>query len=209
MELLLASSSPQKKSLLNKLGLTFSMIDPEVDETPKKGEKPEFSAKRIANEKANKITKKNKESYVIAHHSLIEYNGKVIGQPKNEKEVEKALKALSSKQHEVIGVIVIAKGKEVVYEGIQRTQVNFKKLTNDQIKDYVKTGESLENKMVYFIQGDGGNLIESIEGSYFNIVGMPLLPLIRALRKIEMPVTDEVLQTVEMQEKSIKESFPR
>ena len=209
MEIVLASASPQKKSLLNKLGLTFSILPPKIELKPRKGEKPEVYIRKMALNKASKAPSQKKSAYVIAHHAVIDFNGDIIQKPKDEKEARKMLQAFSGKTHEIVGVVVIQKGKEIRYEGVQRSQVKFKKLESPVIDEYLKSNESLDHKGGYFVQGEGGMLVESIEGSYFNVVGLPLLPLIRALKKEGIEVSEEVQQTAEMQEKSIKESFPR
>jgi len=209
MKLILASASPQKKSLLNKLGLSFVTVPAEIDEKPKKDEKPETFARRSALKKAKKISKKEKGAHVIAHDMVIDFNEKIIGEPKDEEDAKKILKSFSGKEHDVVGVVVLVKDGEELYQGVQRTKVKFKKLKASEINEYVKTGEPLDKAGAYAIQGDAGMFIESIEGSYFNIVGLPLLPLIRELAKIGVEAADDVKQTVEMQEKSIKESFPR
>lgn len=211
MRLVLASESPQKKSLLNKLGLSFSIVPPEINEKPKKGEKSEAHVRRIALKKAMVVSKDDVGAHVVAHDMVIDFNGKIVGKPKDKAEAKVTLESLSGTSHTVIGAIVIVKGSEPLYQGVSQTKVTFKKLSKDDIEQYLN-GEEWEGKAgSYAIQGDGGMFIESIDGSYFNIVGLPLLPLIKALEKFGngMSVSDEVKSTVEMQEKSIKESFPR
>ncbi|MBN1331531.1 septum formation protein Maf [Candidatus Dojkabacteria bacterium] len=209
MKLILASKSPQKKSLLNKLGLVFNVEDPDIEEKVNKGENPENYVRRMALEKAQKVSKTNKGALIVAHDMVIDLDGDIIGKPKDSKDAEKVLKKLSGRAHEVVSSVVLMIDGEPKYQGAQRTSIKFKKLTPKQIKDYVATEEPLDKAGAYAIQGDGGMFVESIEGSYFNIVGLPLNPLVRALQKEGVEVDDSVKQTIEMQEESISGSFPR
>ena len=209
MKLILASKSPQKRSLLNKLGLVFGVEDPKVEEMPQKGEKPEAYVRRMAIEKAASVSKKEKAALVIAHDMTIDLDGEIIDKPKDAKEAEKFLKKLNGRSHEVVSGLVLMIGGKEQYQGSQRTSITFKKLSAKEIKDYIATEEWLDKSGAYDIQGDGGLLVESLDGSYFNIVGLPLNPLIKALQKQDIEVEDSVKQTVEMQEESIRESFPR
>jgi len=209
MNVILASSSPQKRSLLNKLGLNFTAQPAEIDEKVLKNEDPEAYVRRMALAKAEKVSAANKGALIIAHDMTIHLDHKILGKPTNNQEAVKILKTLSGKSHNVTGAIVLMKDGEALYQGVQTTLVQFKNLADSAIADYVATGEPLDKSAAYAIQGDGGTLVESIEGSYFNVVGIPLTILIRALEKQGLKVQDEVKNTVSLQEKSIKESFPR
>lgn len=209
MELILASNSPQKKSLLNKLGLTFSTISATNNVKSLKNESPEAFARRVALSKADEVSKANKGAVVLSHTAVIDFNGEIIGKPSDSSEAEKILKSFSGKSHEFVGVVVLVKDGEELYVGSQRTKVSFKKLDKDTISKYVKTEEALTKPGAYYIQGDGGMFVENIEGSYFNVVGMPLTPLVRALIKLGFVISDDIQETIQMQERSIKESFPR
>lgn len=212
MDLILASVLPHKKSLLNKLGLGFSIQKVEVDEKPKAKEKPEAFARRMALTKADILSKSKDvpaKSIILSHYMVIDIDGKIMLQPKDSKEAKKMLQKLSGKEHRIIGVVVLSKGGKELYQGVQDTTVKFKKLNNSIIDDYLKQEGAFDYVGGYTIQGDGGMFIESIEGSYFNAVGLPLNIIIKALEKQGFEVPDEVKNTVILQEKSIKESFPR
>ncbi|MBD3280294.1 septum formation protein Maf [Candidatus Dojkabacteria bacterium] len=209
MKLILASQSPQKRSLLNKLGLVFQVENPDIDEKVGKDENPESYVRRIALEKAEKISKSNKDTLIIAHDMVIDLDGEIIGKPKDAKDAKKILKSLSGREHEVVSSAVLMLDGEAKYQGAQRTTIKFRKLSAEDIEKYIKTEEWMEKAGAYAIQGEGGMLVESIEGSYFNIVGLPLTPLIRAFQKEGVEVDESVKQTIEMQEDSISGSFPR
>lgn len=207
MKLILASISPQKKSLLNKLGLVFTVKAAEIDESPTKDEKPEAYVRRMALEKATTVSKENPDSMVIAHDVVVSLDDKMVGKPESSQDIAKALKKLSGKQHEVISAVVIMQKGEASYQGVQKTKIKFKKLDKSQIEEYSKTEEPIGKSGGYAIQGDGAQFVESIEGSYFNVVGLPLKPLIKALQKEGLGIDDHIVQTIQMQEDSIKESF--
>lgn len=205
--LVLASTSPQKKSLLNKLGINFMTAETEVEEIPEKQEKPETYARRIALAKAIKASKANRNKYVLSHDLTIDFGGEIVDKPKDEKEAAKILKKLSGKKHDVIGALVIMRNGKAFYQGVQSTEIKFKKLTKKQIDAHAKSEEALESVGAYSIQGKGRDFIDTLEGSYFNVVGLPINILIRALEKVDFDVTEEVKQTVTMQENSIKEAY--
>jgi septum formation protein len=209
MKLILASASPQKKSLLNKLGIPFEIFPTEINKTPNKDEKAETFVRRIALNEAEIASKARKGDIVITHEVIIEFEGKIIDKVASSDEAKKILGKFSSKVHNYVSATVVMRDGEALYQGSQTTIVKFKKLSKGEIEEYVKGGEGMESQGAYLIQGDGGMFIESIDGSYFNIVGLPLQSIVRALEKQGYKVIDDVKRTIEMQEKSIKESFPR
>lgn len=210
MDLILASTSPQKKSLMNKLGLVFHTMDPEFDESKLDySKKADTIVKEAAHSKAENVAKDNPEKNVIAHHMVAVVDGESIKRPLDPKEAEKVLNKLSGKDHEVHGAIVIRKGDKIIYEGVQKTVVTFKKLNKKDVKEYASSEEPVGMIAGYAVMGDGGMFIENIDGSYFNIVGFPLKMLMNGLAKIGINIEDGIKNTIDLQEKSIKESFPR
>lgn len=211
MDLILASNSPHKKSLMNKLGLIFTMQDSGISDDVAKdaAENPQAFVERIAEEKAVSVSKENKEAYVIGHHMIVVKDGEIITKPQSKEEAEEVLKKLNGEKHNVIGVLILAQNGEVLYKGVQSTIVEFKQLSEKEILEYASSEEPLEKAGGYAVQGQGGMFIKSIDGSYFNMAGLSLTMIIKALEKNGFEITDEVKQTVTLQEKSIKESFPR
>lgn len=211
MDIVLASNSPHKKSLMNKLGLIFTMQDPGIsdDIVKEKSENPQAFVERIALEKAVSVAKDNKSSYVIGHHMIVVKDGVIMNRPKDKEEAIDVLANLNGQTHNVIGILVLVQNRKVVYKGVQSTIVEFKNLSKKEVEDYAASEEPLEKAGGYAVQGQGGMFIKSINGSYFNMAGFPLTMVVKALEKNGFEIADEVKQTITLQEKSIKESFPR
>lgn len=211
MDIVLASNSPHKKSLMNKLGLIFTMQDPGIsdDIVKEKSENPQAFVERIALEKAVSVAKDNKSSYVIGHHMIVVKDGVIMNRPKDREEAIDVLANLNGQTHNVIGILVLVQNRKIVYKGVQSTIVEFKNLSKKEIEDHAASEEPLEKAGGYAVQGQGGMFIKSINGSYFNMAGFPLTMVVKALEKNGFEIADEVKQTITLQEKSIKESFPR
>ncbi len=196
---------------MHKLGLTFKVEPVKIDTNQKfKGDIDNIT-KKIAKQKADIVLRSIKvpNPLIIATFSLIEHKGNIIGIPQDEKEALKILNSLSGSSHTLVNAIILKSKDAVIYENIAKTEVIFKKLKKQDIENYAKTEEALSNVGAYFIQGDGGMFVREINGSYFNLVGLDLNSLIKALEKTGLNVDDSVKQTINLQEKSIKESFPR
>ncbi len=211
MELILATDSAQKKSLMNKLGLAFKVVpidgfDPsQIDLTVS----PEEAAKQAATQKATIVASKMKDAYVVAHHMVVSVGGKIIQRPQNSKEVEAILDTLSGKTHKVVGAIIIMQNDKLLYEGVQVTNVEFINIEKADLQEYAKSEEPLDKVGGYTVQGRGGMFIQNIDGSFFNVAGLPLKMLVKGLSKIGLEIDSHIIDTIDLQEKSIKESFPR
>ncbi len=164
METVLASSSPRRKELLKKLVSDFSVVVPSVEE--KETGTPEEIARENAVLKGRAVPGER----VIACDTLVALDGRIFGKPHSEEEAKEMLSSLSGKTHEVIsGLYVRTKGKESI--SVERSFVAFRSLTKEQIDRYVKEFCPLDKAGAYGIQD--GFVVESYEGSYDNIVGLP------------------------------------
>lgn len=179
--LILASSSPRRKWLLKESGLSFRIVKPDVDETPLKNEKPKALVKRLSKDKALHVFKKIKNNNVqilAADTIVVSPNKKIIlGKPRNKKEAFWMLQTISGKIHEVVTGYCIVKfvnGKKSVINKTVTTKVKIKKMNKHEILQYLDKGESMDKAGAYAAQGFGMTIIEKVNGSFTNVVGLPL-----------------------------------
>ena len=175
-KILLASGSPRRRELFTEAGLNFEVVSVDVDETPNEKE-PEKVAQELSRRKAvaadrEPVSGRNK--VIVAADTVVIHNGKVLGKPKDEADAVRMLTELSGAVHDVItGVTILTPGREEVTFS-QRTRVRFRPLSEEEIRDYVATGEPMDKAGAYGIQGLGGRLVEGIDGDFNNVVGFPI-----------------------------------
>lgn len=178
MEIILASASPRRKEILQNTKLKFEIQKSEIEEAVFEEESPESMVVRLAYEKAFDVAQKNREKLVIGADTIVVLGDEVLGKPKDEEEAFDMIQKLSNKTHRVItGISLINLKKGIVVNDYQVSYVTFKDLSEDSIKDYINTNESLDKAGGYGIQGYGALLVEGIQGDYFNIVGLPISKL--------------------------------
>lgn len=184
--LILASQSPRRIELLRQAGFDFEIRPVSVDETPKTGEAPQVFVKRIAREKAFKAARTQKDAAVIlAADTIAVLENKILGKPKNQKEAVLMLKRLSGSCHEVLTSWVLIKPpQEILHEDTEITKVWFKKLSEEQIRNYVATKEPFDKAGAYAIQGRADDFVEKIKGSFTNVTGLPIEKVTPYLKKI-------------------------
>jgi len=170
MDIILASNSPRRKEILESLGYKFRIAPSDIDENINlKGEK---LVCELAKRKALRIFEYNKDSIVIGSDTIVYYDGKVYNKPKSEEECYFMLKSLSGKTHEVITGVYIASSKECI-SFYDKAYVTFKKLSDEEIFDYIKTKEPFDKAGGYAIQGIGSKLISEYKGDFYTIMGLP------------------------------------
>ena len=175
MEIILASKSPRRREILENTKVRFSIEESQIDEVIKLNELPKETVMRLAYEKALDVANRNRNSLVIGADTIVVINDTILGKPKDDIEAFSMLKLLSGKTHYVItgfALINLSLDKKII--DCQVSQVTFKELSEQCIKDYLQTKESLDKAGAYGIQGYGGVLVENIQGDYFNIVGLPI-----------------------------------
>lgn len=182
-KLILASSSPRRRELLSMCGLVFDVIPADVDEESFNARPPEKLVRDLSFEKATVISRKNPEAAVIGADTIVVLDGEILGKPKDEAHAIQMLKRLQGKTHSVWGGFTILTDGERLTETCE-TKVAFMKLSDQEIKAYVKTGEPLDKAGSYGAQGIGASFVERIDGSYTNVVGLPLRECISALRRL-------------------------
>jgi nucleoside triphosphate pyrophosphatase len=179
--LILASESPRRKRLLLSVGIELevhpSRIDESVwpDESAEPGKSPAGIAERRARLKANSISPLHPDSWILGADTIVVFDGRIFGKPSDPAEAVRMLDILSDRAHEVItGMCLIRPGGKLRRSGSVTTRVRFKTLSTGEIEAYVKTGEPMDKAGAYGIQGLGAFLVRSVEGSYTNVVGLPL-----------------------------------
>lgn len=181
--LILASSSPRRKELLENLRLSFTISSSEVDESFDPALSPEDVVMDLAERKAQVIFKENPNAYVIGSDTIVVADGEVLGKPSDNAEAVKMLKKLSGKRHDVFtGVSILSpNGTSRFFE---KTEVWFWELTDEEINFYVQSGEPLDKAGAYGIQQLGSMLVKKINGDYFAVVGLPVARTYRELKRL-------------------------
>ncbi|MBE7032395.1 MAG: septum formation inhibitor Maf [Ruminococcaceae bacterium] len=186
-EIILASNSPRRKELLGMLGLEFSVIPDNTPECIDQQLSPAEVVMALAKFKGDNVRKtlsKNRDAIIIAADTVVAIDGVVLGKPKSKADAEKMLSRLSGKSHNVYtGVYLIENlsGKSANF--YEKTEVFFKNLDINEIKDYINTGEPMDKAGSYGIQNFGSLFVEKINGDYFNVVGLPVCSLGKTLTK--------------------------
>jgi len=187
--LVLASRSPRRKHLLRLLGLSFAVRPAEIPETPLPGEPPESHAVRLAKEKAIEVATRLRgrdrgRAVVLGADTVVALGSTILGKPRHEADARRMLRLLSGKTHRVITGVAVWRGRDGrIFAGMSVTRVTFARLRRTEIERYVATGEPLDAAGAYAIQGYGGAFIPRIEGSYSNVVGLPLQIVARLLSR--------------------------
>jgi septum formation protein len=181
-KLILASKSPRRSDLLEKAGLTFSTIPSDFDESSVTMSDPESYVRILAKSKAIDISKKHPDSWVLGADTIVLIGDRILGKPGSEDEARAMLKQLSGKTHQVItGYCLCCQTKNDIISGTAKTDVRFKTLRDAEIEWYIQTGEPFDKAGAYAIQGIGAFLVESINGSYTNVVGLPVCEVMEHL----------------------------
>lgn len=182
--IILASKSPRRKELLAQLGVEFICQSADIDETPLLDESPYQYVERLAIEKAQAVytLQKNTSTFVIGSDTAVIINNEILGKPVNKKDSTRMLSLLSNNSHQVLTSIALISA-DIIKTQVVTTQVNFKKLTANEIEAYWQTKEPQDKAGSYGIQGIGGQFVRSINGSYSAVVGLPLYEMASLLNE--------------------------
>lgn len=181
MKIILASASPRRKELLKELVKDFEIIPAAGEERADLTAPPEQIVCELASGKCAEVFGKEPDCVVIGCDTIVYFEGRVLGKPKTREEAEKTLKELSGKTHSVYtGVCVRSAAK--ILSGYERTEVTFNRLSDEFIKSYVEGGSPMDKAGCYGIQ-DGG-VVESYNGSYTNVVGLPVELVEKMLKEV-------------------------
>ena len=184
MDIILASQSPRRRELLERMGITrFKTVSPDIDERAFDGLPPEELVRRLSAEKAGAVADRVDDgAIIIAADTVVALDGTVLGKPDDDLEAFKMLCTLSGVRHQVYtGVTVLLGGERFTEHEV--TDVTFRELSEQEIEQYVATGEPMDKAGAYGIQGYGALLIEGISGDYYNVMGLPVCRLGRMLSR--------------------------
>lgn len=182
-KLILASASPSRRMLLEQAGLDFEVVVSGVDEIVPPDYTPAQTVEALARRKGEAVQALRPEMPIIAADSVVSIDGLILGKPKDDEAAKATLRRLSGRTHQLVtGVCLLAEGKRDVFHHV--TQVTFYPLTEEEIAEYVALGESRGRAGAYGIEGIGVVLVQSIQGDYPNIVGLPVAETIRRLHKL-------------------------
>jgi septum formation protein len=183
----LASESPRRAELLNAAGFTFEVVASKIDEQRQEGERAEDYVLRLAAAKAEAVDRRDVP--IVAADTVVVVNDQILGKPKDDAEATAMLTMLAGRTHEVLTGIVVRLGNEQ-RSHVECTRVRVAPLGAAEISWYVGTGEPRDKAGAYAVQGLASRFIEAVEGSYTNVVGLPVAAVHRLLREL---VGDEPL----------------
>jgi len=201
--LVLASASPRRQELLRNAGISFTVEPADMDETPRDGESPRDCAERLAREKALAVSNTRPLDYVLGADTVVAIDDIILGKPVDAADAARMLRMLSGRTHQVITGVCLVAGT-VASETAQKlrtenrelrtqsreprtasetTLVTMRDLSDDEIREYVATGEPMDKAGAYAIQGRASRWIPQIDGDYSNVVGLPLKLVCEFLRE--------------------------
>lgn len=179
---ILASASPRRTNLLTRIGVTHDVIPAEVDESSNVPAEPGEHVRALAERKALSVASRHPEALVLGADTVVYLEGEVLGKPSSFNEACRMVERLAGNEHQVFTGIALAGPTGCKAESsFEVTRVRFRPLDRKHIELYVSTGEPFDKAGAYGIQGFGATLVESVEGCYFNVMGLPLTRLIRML----------------------------
>jgi len=182
-QLILASASPRRQELLKQVGITPHQIIPaDIDETPLKSEKPNAIAERLSLAKAEKIFENHKGHYILASDTIVACGNRILSKADDVDEAKRFLMLLSGRRHNVYtGICLISPDGKISSKTV-KTVVKFKSLERSDLEFYLKHDEWQGKAGGYAIQGLGARFIKGINGSYSNVVGLPLFETVNMLK---------------------------
>jgi len=181
--LVLASASPRRVELLAQVGIVPDRIAPaDIDETPQRREEPGPLAKRLALGKAEAVAPAQGDDWLLAADTVVGLGRRILGKPENAEEARRFLSMLSGRRHRVYGGVTVISPTGKISRRLVVTTVSFKRLEAAEIDSYLDGGEWEGKAGGYAIQGHAGAFIRGINGSYFNVVGLPLYETLSLLR---------------------------
>jgi septum formation protein len=182
-KVVLASSSPRRRELLNLIGIAHEVRPANLDESMRPREDPRRHAERLARDKAGAVAVRDPDLITIAADTIVVINRKVLGKPVDKADAARMLAMLSGREHTVITAVAVSRGKKL-RSAIEEVKVKFRRLREDEIEAYIATGEPMDKAGAYGIQGYGATIVERVEGDYFAVMGLPLVRLIGLMRDV-------------------------
>ena len=173
-KIVLASRSPRRKDILEKLNLSFVIDPPDIDESPIKNESPIIYVQRISAAKADLVAQRHdQQCIVIAADTTVELNGEIFGQPRDLDEARFMIQKLSSKTHQVHTAISVRYNQEIA-NSVDTASVTMREVTSELLEWYIGTGESIGKAGAYAVQGHGAALVADLSGEIGTVIGLPV-----------------------------------
>lgn len=188
MRLVLASTSPFRRELLARAGFSFEGIAPGVDETAPPGATPEGLALALGEAKARAVAAKVPDAIVVGADQVCDLDGACLGKPADAAAARAQLASLRGRSHRLVtGLCVIAPARAPILR-LETTTLLVRAITDEELDRYVATDEWQGCAGGYRVEGGGGALLERIDGDFFNVIGLPLFPLVTILRELGVPL---------------------
>ncbi|PKN51067.1 MAG: septum formation inhibitor Maf [Deltaproteobacteria bacterium HGW-Deltaproteobacteria-13] len=183
---ILASESPRRREILKSVGLKFKTIPAHVNEDYLAGESPREHVKRLSRDKALVIARKNPESWVLGADTIVVIDGMILGKPKNKAQAKIMLERLSGREHKVFtGFTIAHMASGICQTKVIQSAVRFKLISPEELNWYIACDEPYDKAGGYAIQGKGAYFIQSIRGSYTNVIGLPLCEVLETLKEFK------------------------
>ena len=182
MKIILASKSPRRVEILHNIGAEFEIIPADVDESVEDGMSVSDAVMEISKRKALCVLEKHNDAFIISADTVVTFDGKIIGKPKDEDHAFHILKSLSDRSHAVLTGFTLCT-KDKVYCSYISTEVDFRKLSDDEVYRYIKSGEPMDKAGAYGIQEKGSVFVTGIRGDYFNVMGLPICEITEIAKK--------------------------
>lgn len=180
--LILASASPRRADLLTAAGIPFETLPVHLDETALPGEAPEAHVRRLAEAKARAALALRSDARVLGADTIVVLEGRILGKPRDAGEAHEMLRGLAGRCHDVLTGVALVSASGAAVE-VARTRVWFAPMTEADIAEYVGSGEPMDKAGAYGIQGLASRYVERIDGSYTNVVGLPVALVARLLAR--------------------------
>jgi septum formation protein len=189
--IILASASPRRNELLRQVGFSFDVIPSLAEEREMPGETPEEHVIRLSLEKAREVSTRDDIDgrWIIGSDTIVLLDNEILGKPQDEEDAARMLRALSGRTHQVLsGYAILDRCTGENRSAAVTTRVTFRSLTVAEITGYIATQEPVDKAGAYAIQGLGAFMVSRIEGSYSNVVGLPLCEVVQGLEALGAPV---------------------
>ena len=183
MKLVLASASPRRRELMAAIGLPFTVDSSSIEELQRTGEAPETYVRRLAQEKAAEVKSRHADAWIIAADTIVYIDGTILEKPVDHDDAVRMLSLISGRMHEVFTGLTLSRADSIdSWTRVVTTKVTMLPLSRSEIEWYASTGEPMDKAGAYAVQGIGAMFIESIDGNYTNVVGLPLAALFEMMK---------------------------
>ena len=183
LAVVLASASPRRRDLLDLIGIRHTVSPADTDESLRVGELPEAYAERLARAKAETLAAANPEALIIGADTIVVIDDTVLGKPRDIGDAERMLGILSGRSHTVMTAVAVNYLRQTV-STVEMVDVTFRPLNEDEIRNYIATGEPMDKAGAYGIQGYGATIVRRIDGDYFAVMGLSLVKLVALMAEV-------------------------